>query len=59
LSLSVVSALARLGIDPWDEARRLSALSKDSAAAALDQLIAGCPGSNGSSWTEQELSHAW
>ena len=44
MSLSVVSALARLGIDPWNEAGRLAALSKDSAAATLDQLIARLPG---------------
>jgi hypothetical protein len=44
MSLSVVSALARLGIDPWKEAGRLSALSKESAAATLDQLIARLPG---------------
>jgi hypothetical protein len=44
MSLSVVSPLARLGIDPWKEAGRLSALSKESAAATLDQLIARLPG---------------
>jgi hypothetical protein len=39
MSLSVVSALARLEIDPWQEAARLAALPKDLAAAALDRLI--------------------
>ncbi|MDG3041743.1 hypothetical protein [Roseicyclus marinus] len=33
--VSVLSALARLGLDPWDEAAALSALPRDSAAARL------------------------
>lgn len=44
--LSVVSALARLEIDPWQEAARLSDLPVERAAAALESLIrrlpAGC-----------------
>jgi hypothetical protein len=38
--LSVFSALARLDIDPWKEAERLSALSRDKAALALAPVIA-------------------
>ena len=39
MPLSVVSALARLEIDPWQEAARLSDLPEDRAVAALDHLI--------------------
>ena len=41
---SVISALARLNIDPWQEAARLSELPKEGAAAALCQLISRLPG---------------
>lgn len=34
-AVSVLSALARLGLDPWDEAAALSALPRESAAARL------------------------
>jgi hypothetical protein len=43
MPLSVVSALARLDIDPWQEAARLSDLPKTAAAAALDGLIRRLP----------------
>jgi len=43
MPLSVVSALARLEIDPWQEAARLSGLPKELAAAALDRLIRRLP----------------
>lgn len=39
MTLSVLSALARLDIDPWLEAERLSELSGDCAVLALDGLI--------------------
>lgn len=38
-SLSVLSALARLGIDPWAEAARLAALPRDAAAPALAVIL--------------------
>jgi len=41
--LTVLSALARLGLDPWGEADRLSALSKDAAIGALAAMIAKLP----------------
>lgn len=44
MSTSVISALARLNIDPWQEAARLSELPKEGAAAALCQLIDRLPG---------------
>jgi hypothetical protein len=43
MPLSVVSALARLEIDPWQEAARLSDLPKELAAAALERLIRRLP----------------
>jgi hypothetical protein len=44
--LSVVSALARLGLDPWEEAGRLSSLSHREAVEQLARLIAELPGSS-------------
>ena len=43
MPLSVVSALARLEVDPWQEAARLADLPKELAAAALDGLIRRLP----------------
>jgi hypothetical protein len=42
--LSVISALARLGLDPWQEAGRLSSLSNRKAIEPLARLIAELPG---------------
>ena len=44
MTLSVISALARLDIDPWGEAARLSDLSKEKAVQALAPIIARLPG---------------
>lgn len=44
MPISVMSALARLNLDPWREAARLSALTKEAATAALYQLIGRLPG---------------
>lgn len=41
--LSVLSALARLDIDPWAEAARLAALPKDAAASALAVILRRLP----------------
>jgi hypothetical protein len=41
--LTVLSALARLGVDPWQEAARLSALPRDVAAQSLAEAIAKLP----------------
>ena len=43
VTLSVVSALTRLGVDPWEEAARLTPLPKARAAEALASLIARLP----------------
>lgn len=40
---SVLTALARLDIDPWTEAERLAALPKRNAARRLAQLMAALP----------------
>jgi hypothetical protein len=52
MPLSVVSALARLEIDPWQEAARLSELPKELAAAALDGLIRRLPAGG---WEQSEI----
>jgi hypothetical protein len=41
--LSVLSALARLNLDPWKEAAELSRLPKDTAIGRLASLIASLP----------------
>lgn len=43
VTLSVVSALTRLGLDPWEEAARLTPLPKARAADALAKMIARLP----------------
>ena len=45
--LSVVSALARLGVDPWDEAARLARMPVNGAVQALSTLLAGLPAGPG------------
>jgi hypothetical protein len=44
LPLTVLSALTRLGMDPWQEAARLTDLPRESAAQALAEMIAKLPG---------------
>jgi hypothetical protein len=43
VTLSVVSALTRLGLDPWEQAARLTPLPKARAAKSLATLIARLP----------------
>ena len=43
LPLTVLTALARLGVDPWQEAARLSDLPREAAARALAATIARLP----------------
>lgn len=43
-ALSVLSALARLDIDPWVEAARLAALPREAAASALTVILRKLPG---------------
>ena len=44
IPLSVISSLTRLGLDPWQEAGRLSSLSDREAVEQLARLIAELPG---------------
>ena len=43
IPLTMASTLARLGLDPWDEAARLSSLDRREAAEQLARLIAELP----------------
>lgn len=54
--LSMVSALTRLGLDPWEEAGRLSSLGKREAVEQLARLIAELPGSGRSLAEARELA---
>ena len=51
MPLSVLSALARLNVDPWEEAAELSELGKIPAAQRLAALIAQLPGGR---WTQAD-----
>jgi hypothetical protein len=51
MTLSVLSALTRLNIDPWDEAAQLCELPKQAAATRLCSLIARLPAG---SWTHAD-----
>jgi hypothetical protein len=42
-TLSVISALARLGVDPWQEAANLGRMPKEAATQRLAALIAALP----------------
>jgi hypothetical protein len=52
MPLSVLSALARLDIDPWGVAAELSELPKEIATQKLASLIARLPGGQ---WTQADL----
>jgi hypothetical protein len=41
--LTVISAFTRLGVDPWQEAARLSEMPKDTAVRALAAILAALP----------------
>jgi len=43
MHLTVLSALARSGVDPWDEAARLAALTREGATQKLVQMLADIP----------------
>ena len=51
MPLSVLSALARLGLDPWKQAAELSELPRDCATQRLAVLIVRLPGGR---WTQAE-----
>jgi hypothetical protein len=56
MHLTMLSALARSGVDPWDEAARLAALSRESATQKVVEMLAGVP--NGPSPGDQTTSMA-
>lgn len=43
LQLTVLSILARLGLDPWEEAERLATMSEEAATSALTARLAALP----------------
>jgi hypothetical protein len=43
MHLTMLSALARSGLDPWEEAARLATLSKESATQSIVRMLAGVP----------------
>lgn len=47
--VTMLSALSRLGIDPWEEAARLASLPRDAAAEALVATILQLPDRTGAS----------
>ena len=51
MPLSVLSALARLNLDPWKEAAELSELPRDFAAQRLAALVVRLPGGR---WTQAD-----
>src|SRR5687767_994704 len=56
MHLTMLSALARSGVDPWDEAASLAAVSRESATQRVVQMLAGVP--NGPSPGDQTESLA-
>jgi len=56
IPLSTISALTRLGLDPWQEAGRISSLSRCEAVEQLARLIAEIPGISRSLGEAQEIS---
>ena len=47
MPLTVLTALTRLGIDPWQEAARLADLSKDAALRTFSRPSPSCPKATG------------
>jgi len=52
----MISALAQLGLDPWDEASRLSSLAKQEAVERLAGLILRLPGTRRPSSEARQLA---
>lgn len=52
MQLSLLSALTRLGLDPWDEAARLSRLPRIAQARALAEVLGKLPSGD---WEAAEL----
>jgi hypothetical protein len=56
MHLTMLSALARSGVDPWDEAARLASLSRDVATQNVVRMLAAVP--NGPSPGDQTTNMA-
>lgn len=56
MPITMISAMARTGVDPWDEAARLAGLSLESAAQSVVALLATVP--NGPSSDEEAATTA-
>ena len=56
MHLTVLSALARSGVDPWDEAARLAALTREGATQKIVQMLGEIP--NGPAPGDQTASMA-
>ncbi len=54
--LSVLSMLARLDIDPWEEAAKLARLPRPAAAKRLVDLIVATPGASSAYLNDSALS---
>jgi len=54
--LSVISALTRLDIDPWQEAVRLAGLRVEEAVSALAQIIDGLPEVRREFWDSRRIA---
>jgi hypothetical protein len=57
MPLSVLSALTRLNVDPWEEAAELSELPRDTAARRLASLIGRLPGGQGAQTDANAIAH--
>jgi hypothetical protein len=58
IPVSVISALTRLGLDPWEEADRLSSLSTREAVEQLARLTAELPGMSRPLPEAREIAHS-
>ena len=56
MQLTVLSALARLGFDPWREAARLSELTKETATSALAAVISELPEGDWKGWSSRSIA---
>jgi hypothetical protein len=56
IQLTVLSALVRLGFDPWGEAARLSKLTKEAATSALAAAISALPEGEWSALDSQSIA---
>jgi hypothetical protein len=56
-TVSVLSALARLNLDPWAEAAELAALGRNAAGVRLSHLLTRCREVPRLGWEHQAVAH--